>query len=72
MSHAVPDDVPGSEVDVEEDQTLNLTVYAEEDPELGDVDEVLANPTEEELAMGQQFGESIDVDDDDDAGVAVE
>lgn len=55
--------------DEHEDRTLNLTVYPDEPPKSGewvDVEEIIANPTEEELAEGKRMGETIDVDDDED------
>jgi hypothetical protein len=36
-----------------------------------DAEEFLADPTDNELAMGQLLGEMIDVDDDEDNGAAV-
>lgn len=53
-----------SEVD---DVTANLTVYPDDPPSSGewvDIDEVMANPTEEELAEGRILGEMIDPDND--------
>ena len=55
----------------DEDTTLNLTVYPDDPPKSGewvDIDEVLASPTEEELEAGRRLGETIDPDDDEDAG----
>jgi hypothetical protein len=60
------------DVDDVDDETLNLTVYPDDPPsndEWVDIDEVIANPTEEELAEGQRLGEEIDPDDDEDSGV---
>jgi hypothetical protein len=61
-----------SQADPSDDRTLNLTVYPDPQPEATvDPHDVVEHPTEEELAAGKEFGESIDVDDDDDAGVSV-
>jgi hypothetical protein len=54
------------------EDALNLVVYPDEPPQSGewvDTDEVIAAPTEEELAEGQRLGEEIDPEDDDDTGV---
>ena len=62
----------GDPQDETDDTTLNLTVYPDSPPTSGewvDTDEVLANPTEEELAEGKRLGETIDPDDDEDSGV---
>jgi hypothetical protein len=64
-SDAVVDD------DVDDFNTLNLTVYPDDPPKSGewvDTDDAIAEPTEEELAEGQRLGELIDVDDDEDSG----
>ncbi len=58
--------------DEDEDTTGNLTVFPDEPPTSGDwiePDDVIAEPTEEELADGQHLGEEIDPDDDDSTGV---
>jgi hypothetical protein len=54
------------------DDPMNLAVYPDEPPTSGDwvdTDDVIAEPTEEELAEGQRLGEEIDPDDDDSTGV---
>jgi len=56
----------------DEDTTGNLTVFPDEQPTSGDwvdSDEVIAEPTEEELEEGRRLGEEIDPDDDDSTGV---
>jgi hypothetical protein len=53
------------------EQGQNILLEADEPPKSGDwvdVCDVLANPTEEEVEQGRALGESIDPDDDDDAG----
>jgi hypothetical protein len=58
--------------DEDEDTTGNLTVFPDEPPSSGDwiePDDVIAEPTEEELEEGRRLGEEIDVDDDDSTGV---
>jgi hypothetical protein len=64
--------VRGTIDDEDEDTTGNLTVFPDEPPSSGDwiePDDLIAEPTEEELAAGQQLGEDIDPDDDDSTGV---
>jgi len=54
------------------DETANLAVYPDEGPSSGewvDVDDVIANPTDQEVEEGNALGEGIDPDDDDDTGV---
>jgi hypothetical protein len=56
----------------DEDVTGNLTVFPDEPPSSGewvDIDEVIANPTEEEIEEGRRLGEEIDPEDDDSTGV---
>jgi len=56
----------------EPDVITNLAVFPDEAPSSGewvDIDDVLAEPTEEELELGRILGEGIDVDDDDDTGL---
>jgi len=67
-----PEDPPPAPPDEPPDETVNLTVYPDDPPTSGDWvdnDEVIAEPTEEELEEGRRLGEEIDVDDDEDAGV---
>jgi hypothetical protein len=59
-------------IDDEIDKVGNLAVFPDEPPSSGDwvdVHDVLAEPTDEELAEGKRLGKAIDVDDDDDTGV---
>jgi hypothetical protein len=58
--------------DEDEDTTGNLTVFPDEPPSSGDwiePDDLIAEPTAEEIAEGQKLGEEIDPDDDDSTGV---
>jgi hypothetical protein len=58
--------------DEDEDTTGNLTVFPDEPPTTGtwvDNDQIIAEPTADELAAGQQLGADIDPDDDDSTGV---
>ena len=55
----------------EPDVVTNLAVFPDEAPSSGewvDIDDVLAEPTEEELDEGRALGEGIDINDDDDTG----
>jgi hypothetical protein len=55
-----------------DDVTGNLTVFPDDPPTSGtwvDPDEVIANPTDEEVEEGRRLGEEIDPDDDDSTGV---
>lgn len=54
------------------DETANLAVFPDDPPKSGewvDTDDVVAEPTEDELEKGRQLGEEIDVDDEDDTGL---
>lgn len=57
----------------DDDPAGTLTVCPDEPPSSGewvDVDDVMASLTEEEAEEGRRLGEEIDVEDDDDTGVA--
>jgi hypothetical protein len=72
MVDTEPDLPPDDELDEGSDDPLNLAVYPDEPPSSGewvDPDDVIAEPTDEELEEGRRLGEEIDVDDDDSTGV---
>jgi hypothetical protein len=55
--------------DVDDDSTLTAALFPDSAPSSGewvDIDDVLANPTEDELEEGRILGEGIDPDDDED------
>lgn len=65
-------DVSGVSDDEVDDATANLAVFPDAAPKSGqwvDNDDVLANPTEDEVEEGRRLAEEIDPDDDDSTGV---
>jgi hypothetical protein len=58
--------------DESEDTTGNLAVYPDDPPTSGkwvETDDVIAEPTAEELEEGKRLGKEIDTEDDDSTGV---